>query len=391
MVNMKAMERLYEILVSIALILTFLNTCLAAEARNIILMIGDGMGPAQFHATWLYSTRYLNRNFAMTEIMNEGKTAYLYNDTIDNLVPESAAAATQIATGAKVPNKTISVGSDDKPLKTILEIAREKGKVTGLVTTSRITDATPAAFAAHVRNRRDEHVIAEQLIEANVNILCGGGKEFFIPEREKGSKRKDNRNLLEEAKKRNYTVIESADEMGKSTGKKLLGLFNKGDMVYEMNRSGSNEPSIAEMTKKALDVLSSSNEGFFLMVEGSGIDHAAHHNDLTALVLEVMAFDEAVKVAYEFQKNNIDTLLIITGDHETGGLATLSYSATSLKSGRNGVVANLSELQQTSRWATMSHTATPLFVWGIGPGSEEIKGWKHNSELFGIMLNAYGF
>ena len=107
-------------------------------------------------------------------------------------------------------------------------------------------------------------------------------------------------------------------------------------------------------------------------------------------IVEV-AFDEAVKVAYEFQKNNIDTLLIITGDHETGGLATLSYSATSLKSGRNGVVANVSELQQTSRWATMSHTATHLFVWGIGPGSEEIKGWKHNSELFGIMLNAYGF
>ena len=377
-------------LVAIAIVLTFLSLGIAGEARNIILMIGDGMGPAQIHAMWLYSTRYLGRNFAMTEIMNQGKTGYMYNDSLDSSVPESVGAATQMATGVKVHTKTIGVGSDGKPLKSILEIAKEKGKTTGLVTTSGITDATPAAFAAHVKDRRDEHMIAEQLVESDVNILFGGGRAFFLSKTQKDCKRKDNRNLLEEARKKNYVVIESADEMKKATGKKMLGLFNKGDMLFEIDRLGSYEPSLAEMTGKALDVLSSNKEGFFLMVEGGKIDHAAHHNDIAALVFEGIAFDEAVKVAYEFQKRNTDTLLIITGDHETGGLAVLSQSPTSREREKADAITNLSELRKRSRWATKSHTATPLFVWGIGPGSKKINGWKHNTELFGVMLDAYG-
>jgi alkaline phosphatase len=375
----------------IVVVLMFLHPCLAGEARNIILMIGDGMGPTQIHTMWLYSTRYLGRNFAMMDIMNEGRTAFVYNNTKDNLVPESAAAATQMATGVRVHNKSVSVGSDGKPLKSILEIAREKGKSTGLVTTSGITDATPAAFAAHVKNRRDEQTIAEQLIEANVDILFGGGRAFFISEREKDGKRKDNRNLLEEAIQKNYVVIGSSDEMRKATGKKLIGLFSRGDMLYEIDRPGSNEPSLAEMTKKALDVLSGNSKGFFLMVEGGGIDRAAHHNDLTTLALEGIAFDEAAKAAYEFQKRNTDTLLIITGDHETGGLTTHSHILTSKESQKGNVLHHLSELQKGSRWATKTHTSTPLFVWGLGPGSEMINGWKHNTELFHIMLKAYGF
>ena len=389
---MKIMKKLLmRHLTAIVLVLTLVNLGLAAEARNIILMIGDGMGPAQLHAMWLYSARYLGRTFAMTEIMNEGRTAYVFNDTKDNLVPESAAAATQIATGTKVPNKTISVGLDGKPLKSILEIAKDKGKVTGLVTTSAITDATPAAFAAHVKNRHDEQIIAEHLIGADIQILLGGGREFFLPEREEGSKRKDNRNLLEEARKKSYAVVESADEMWKATGKKLLGLFNKGDMLYEIERPGSNEPSLADMTKKALNILSTNKEGFFLMIEGGGIDRASHHNDFAALVSEGLAFDEAVKVAYGFQRKNADTLLILTGDHETGGLAILSHSPMNKESEKDDPIASLSELRKRSRWATKSHTATPLFVWGIGPGSEKINGWKHNTEIFDIMLKAYGF
>ena len=357
-------------------------------------MIGDGMGPAQIHVMWLYSTRYLGRDFAMTEIMNEGRTAYLYNDAKDNIVTESAAAATQMATGVKVHTKAIGVGSDGKPLKSILEIAKEKGKTTGLVTTSGITDATPAAFAAHVMDRRDEHMIAEQLVKSDVNILFGGGRAFFLSETEKGSKRKDSRNLVEEARKKGYKVVETADEMKKATGKKMLGLFNNDNMLFETDRFGSNEPSLAEMTGKALDVLKSNKDGFFLMVEGGRIDNAAHRNDVASLVFEGIAFDEAVKVAYEFQKRNTDTLLIITGDHETGGLAILSQSSMGRE--REGINHEamstfLSRLSIRSGWATKSHTATPLFVWGIGPGSEKITGWKHNTELFKVMRDAYGF
>ena len=381
-------------LLVITVVLTFLRPCIAAEARNIILMIGDGMGPAQIHVMWLYSTRYLGRDFAMTEIMNQGKTGYMYNDSLDSSVPESAGAATQMATGVKVRTKTIGVGSDGKPLKSILEIAKEKGKTTGLVTTSGITDATPAAFAAHVMDRRDEHMIAEQLVKSDVNILFGGGRAFFLSETEKGSKRKDSRNLVEEARKKGYKVVETADEMKKATGKKMLGLFNNDNMLFETDRFGSNEPSLAEMTGKALDVLKSNKDGFFLMVEGGRIDNAAHRNDVASLVFEGIAFDEAVKVAYEFQKINTDTLLIITGDHETGGLAILSQ--TPMGKEREGINHEaistfLSRLSIRSGWATKSHTATPLFVWGIGPGSEKITGWKHNTELFKVMRDAYGF
>jgi alkaline phosphatase len=428
----------------------------AAQAKNIILMIGDGMGPAHVHIAWLYATRQLGKNLVMTEVMDKGQTAYMVNDTADSTVTESAAAATQMATGVKVLAKSIGIGPEGKILKTILEMAKEKGKVTGLVTTSRITDATPAAFVAHVEHRSEEMRIADQLVKSDVNILFGGGKDFFISEAEKG-RRKDGRNLLNEARQNRYVVVETAEEMKMAQGEKILGLFNQRYMLYEIDRKGSTEPSLAEMTAKALEVLSKKEQGFFLMVEGGRIDHAAHHYDIGSVIFDTLAFDEAVKKAYDFQKVNPDTLLIITADHETGGLAVLPYTPTSKEyeginlvaiskikgsfSRRNrelgdnpspekikevmkryydidltedqvriiqenplkqldprhfseygnAGIAFVLRLYHRIGWATDSHTATPLFLWGIGPGSEKIKGWRHNTELFKIMKEAYGF
>ena len=312
----------------VTLVLSFVSLSFAAQAKNIILMIGDGMGPAHVHATWLYATRQLGKNFVMTEIMNKGRTAYMFNDTLDSTVTESAEAATQMATGVKVHVKAISVGPDGKSLNTILEMAKEKGKATGLVTTSGITDATPAAFVAHVDNRAKEDVIADQLIKSGTNILFGGRKGFFLPETEKG-RRKDGRNLLNEARQNGYSVVETAEEMKKVRGKKILGLFNMGNMLFEIDRKDSQEPSLADMTTKALEVLSRDQDGFFLMVEAGRIDHAAHSNDIGAVISDTLAFDEAIKVAYDFQKNNPDTFLIITADHETGGLVVLPHTHTS--------------------------------------------------------------
>jgi alkaline phosphatase len=428
----------------------------AAQAKNIILMIGDGMGPAHVHIAWLYTTRQLGRNLVMTEVMDNGCTAYMVNDTADSTVTESAAAATQMATGVKVLARSIGIGPDGKDLKTILEMAREKGKATGLVTTSGITDATPASFVAHVAQRSEEEKIADQLIKSDVNILFGGRKEFFLPQSEKG-RRKDGKNLLNDAKGNGYLVVETAEEMKQADGKKILGLFNQSNMLFEIDRKGSTEPSLAEMTTKALEVLSKEGQGFFLMVEAGRIDHAAHVHDIGGVIWDTLAFDEAIGVAYGFQKANPDTLLIITADHETGGLIVLPYSLTSkeyeginlgaiskikassekrnkelgedpslekikevmkkfydmdlteaqariiqenpLKQldprhfhyGRNGVIAFVLRLYHRIGWATDSHSATPLFLWGIGPGSEKIKGWRHNTELYKIMKEAYGF
>ena len=443
-------------IVVITILLSYSILSFAGQAKNIILMIGDGMGPAHIQVTWLYATRQLGKNLVMTEVMDNGRTAYMVNDTADSTVTESAAAATQMATGVKVLAKSIGIGPDGKILKTILEMTKEKGKATGLVTTSRITDATPAAFAAHVEHRSDEMRIADQLVKSDVNILFGGGKDFFVPESEKG-KRKDGRNLLNEAKQNGYAVAETAEEMKKAQGEKILGIFSQGNMNFEIDRKGSTEPSLAEMTTKALGVLGEKGQGFFLMVEGGRIDHAAHYYDIGSVIFDTLAFDEAAKVAYDFQKANPDTLLIITADHETGGLVVLPYTPTSkeyeginleaiskikasyLKRNKelgdnpspekikeimkkyydtdltedqvkviqenplkgldprhftkygNAGIAFVLRLHHRIAWATDSHSATPLLLWGIGPGSEKINGWRHNTEVFSIMKEAYGF
>jgi alkaline phosphatase len=443
-------------IVIITIILSSSILSFAAQAKNIILMIGDGMGPAHLHITWLYATRHLGKDLVMIEIMNKGQTAYMVNDTADSTVTESAAAAVQMATGVKVLARSIGIGPDGKVLKTILEMAKEKGKATGLVTTAGITDATPAAFAAHVERRSEEERIAEQLVNSNVNILFGGRKAFFLPEAEAG-RRKDARNLIREAKQNGYEFVSTAEEMKKAQGEKIIGLFNQGSMLFEIDRKGSQEPSLAEMASKALDVLSRNKSGFFLMVEAGRIDHAAHLNDIGALLWDTLAFDEAIRVAYEFQKAHPDTLLIITADHETGGLVVLPFGPTGreyesinleaiskikgsserrnkemgedpspekikeimkkyydidlteeqvkiirenpLKQldpkhfyyGRNSAIAFVLRPYHRVGWATDSHSGTPLFLWGIGPGSNKLKGWKHNTEVFKVMKEAYGF
>ena len=442
--------------VVVVIFLAFSSHSFAGQAKNIILMIGDGMGPAHVGVAWLYATRELGKDLVMTEVMNNGQTAYMINDTADSTVTESAAAATQMATGVKVLAKSIGIGPDGKTLKTILEMAKERGKATGLVTTSGITDATPAGFIAHVEKRSEEEKIAEQLIKSDVNILFGGRKVFFLPEAEKG-KRKDGRNLVTEARENGYLVVETGDGMKKADGKKILGLYNQENMLFEIDRKDSDEPSLAEMTVKALDLLSKNENGFFLMVEAGRIDHAAHHHDIAAVISDLLAFDDAVKVVYDFQKSNADTLLVITADHETGGMMVLPYAQTgeeyegiNLKAiskikasyekrnkelGKDpspekikevmksyygielkdeevktikenalkkldprhfhydwdGSIGFVLRLYHRIGWATDSHSATPLFLWGIGPGSEKMKGWKHNTELFSIMKEAYGF
>lgn len=452
----KMKKRLISLISIIIFILSFSAPSFATQARNIILMIGDGMGPAHIHLAWLYATRQMGKNLVMTEVMDRGQTAYMVNDTADSTVTESAAAAVQMATGVKVLARAVGIGPDGKVLKTILEMAKEKGKATGLVTTSGITDATPAGFVAHVPHRSEEEKIAEQLVKSDVNILFGGRRNFFLPETEKG-RRKDGKNLLGEARQMGYVVVETAEEMKRAQGERILGLFNMGNMLFDIDRKDSTEPSLAEMTSKALDILKADPDGFFLMVEAGRIDHAAHVHDIGGVIWDTLAFDEAVGVAYEFQKANPDTLLIITADHETGGLALLPYSLTGkeyeginleaiskikgssdrrnkelgddpspekikevmkkyydlelteeqvrmirenpLKQldprhfhyGRNGVIAFVLRLYHRVGWATDTHSATPLFLWGIGPGSEKIKGWRHNTEVFMIMKEAYGF
>ena len=430
-------------------------SALAGQAKNIILLIGDGMGPSQFGAAWLYSNRILGKELRMVELMKDGMTAYIVNDTADAIVTESAAAATQIACGVRVPARAAGMGTDGKtPCTTILESAKAGGKVTGLVTTSGITDATPASFAAHVPHRSDESSVAAQELSLGVDVLMGGRKQFFLPETSAGGMRKDGRNLMDEARAAGYTVVGTADELKQAPNGKILGLFNMGNMSFEIDRARTQEPSLAEMTVKTLQVLSQSPKGFFAMIEGGRIDHAAHRNDAAATIKDTVAFDDAVGVALDFARRTPGTLLIVTADHETGGMALIGHSKDSkeyvgidLKAiqkiqlsfdpliemiGKNPTPEKVKEVvkQQlaieltddeaktvandnlrkldpanysyvTSHslafvlrpylrvgWGSQTHTASPLFAFGTGPGSERIKGFLHNTELFTIMKAA---
>lgn len=284
------------------------------RARNVILLIGDGMGYAQMTLARLYKGEPL----AMDE---PGIAGWISTAAADSLVTDSAAAGTALATGYKVKNDVVGITPDGAKPTTILEAARAHGKAVGLVTTTRITHATPAAFAAHIENRDLENEIAAQLLDNRVDVLLGGGRRHFVPQ-SAGGKRTDGRNLLSEAARLGYTVITDAHGVQSITpGMRVVGLLADSDLSYEIDRAETDQPSLAELTRAAVRALSADRDGFFLMVEGGKIDHACHSNDPATAVRDTLAFDEAVAVALQFARQHPDTLVVVTADHETGGMS----------------------------------------------------------------------
>lgn len=318
MLTKKNLNLLLVVVMVISLLLaSYLPTAVAAPpAKNVILLIGDGMGYGQLTLGRIFKGSPLT----MDEFNFIGTVSTYPNDPVEKWVTDSAAAGTAIATGVKTYNAAISVDVNKKPVKTVLEYAQEKGKATGLVTTTRITHATPAVFAAHNVDRDAENEIAVDMLQHKVDVLMGGGKRHFIP-KDQGGKREDGRDLIAEARKMGYIFVETKNDMNKVNRGKLLGLFKSSHASYDIDRDVSREPSLAEMTQKAIEILSKDKDGFFLMVEGGRIDHASHGHDAATVARDVLAFDEAVKVALDFARNREDTLVIVTADHETGGLS----------------------------------------------------------------------
>lgn len=295
------------------------------EVKNIIFFIGDGMGYSQVSISRILSVGEDGRLWMETAQAVGTASSY----SADSLITDSAAAGTALATGHKTNNGIISMTPDLKPLKTILEVAKERGKSTGLITTVTITHATVATFASHIDHRKKEAEIALQYAKnKNVDVLLGGGRHFFIPKSSPGSKRKDELNLIEEFKKAGYAYVKTAAELKATTASKILGLFAMDAMAYTIDREeipeASSEPTLADMTKKAIETLNKNPKGFFLVVEGGKIDWACHGNDPGTTIQDVLAFDKAVKVGLDFLAKNPDTLVIVTADHETGGMSLIT-------------------------------------------------------------------
>ncbi|MGI6611029.1 MAG: alkaline phosphatase [Limnochordia bacterium] len=300
------------------MLLTILSTAGQAEpaVRSVILMIGDGMGPHQVRL----AAAYKGDSLVMETLPVQ---AALSTRAASHAVTDSAAAATALATGYKTNNGMIGVTPDGLPKKTILEAAKEAGRATGTITTTHPAHATPAAFVAHVKSRTEYTEIAAQALNAGQSIIMGAGAAYFLPE-DLGGKRTDGRHLLEEAQERGYRVVSDHRELATLAPQLVLGLFGgvgSAAMTYTFDRRPTTtEPSIADMTKAALGVLSHAPSGFFLMVEAGRIDTACHDNDALYSIGETLAFDEAVAVAVAYVNQHPDTLLVVTADHETGGL-----------------------------------------------------------------------
>ena len=295
-----------------------------ARPRNVVFMIADGFGPA----SEVLARAANGRPLALDGIL----TGAVSTPSTDSRVTDSAAGATAYACGIKSYNGAIAVGPDGAPCRTVLEAARDAGFATGLVATSRITHATPASYAAHVPQRADEAEIAAQMAAARLDVMIGGGGRFFVPESAGGS-RTDGRDLRREMLAHGALVTTSRAGLDRFPAAPAVALLAPDHMAYEIDRDETDEPALAAMATKALDLLAATPaahaHGFFLMVEGSRIDHAGHGNDAAAHVRDILAYDAAVAAVLDWARRDGNTLVVSTADHETGGLTL----------GRDGIYA----------------------------------------------------
>ncbi|HSQ90481.1 alkaline phosphatase [Romboutsia sp.] len=296
--------------------------------KYVFYFIGDGLGAAQRQVGEYYVQETTGNKEFKLNINTLPHVGINTTHSADSLVTDSAAAGTALATGNKTNNGVISQLPDGTNVKTLIEEAETKGKATGIVTTTRLTHATPATFASHNVSRGNENEIAVDYLDSGVDFFAGGGYRNFIPKSEEGSKREDDRNLVKEFEDEGYKTFigeESSQDFinfKPSDESKVFASFTSSHLPYEVERKNTNEtPSLAQITDKAIENLSKDEDGFFLMVEGGRIDHAGHANDITGVINDVIAFDESVKQALDFYKDHKDeTLIVVVGDHETGGM-----------------------------------------------------------------------
>ncbi|MED3574001.1 alkaline phosphatase [Cytobacillus praedii] len=407
------------------------------KAKNVIFLIGDGMGVS-------YTSAYRS-------LINDPKTKFAEETAFDPYlvgqqmtypedpaqnITDSASAATAMAAGIKTYNNGIAVDNDGTEVKTVLEAAKEKGKATGLVATSEITHATPASFGSHDVSRKNMNAIADDYYDELINgkhkidVLLGGGTDLFV--------RKD-RNLVKEFQKDGFRYVTNRDELLKSKDEQVIGLFAPAGMPKMIDRD-KDVPSLEEMTKSAIDRLKQDKDGFFLMIEGSQIDWAGHDNDIVGAMSEMEDFEKAFQAAIEFAKKDKNTLVVATADHSTGGFSigadgiynwfpepikaakrTPDYMAELIAKGTNveetlnkyidlklkaeeiqsvkdaakkndfteidNAIENIFNKRSYTGWTTGGHTGEDVPVYAFGPASNKFAGQLDNTDHAKIIFD----
>jgi alkaline phosphatase len=347
----------------------------------IILFIGDGMGAAQRTAGRWASVGQEDQ-LAMDMLQYSG---WSMTDNFTGGVTDSAAAATAMATGVKTRNGRISLDPADGLLPTILEQVQERGWAVGLVSTTQITHATPAAFAAHEISRSNYTSIALQIFEHGVDVILAGGEDDWLPDTKKGcyadfGHRTDGRNLIEEAINQGYIHIcgkPGFDSLDLERTPKLLGLFADNGMPRPFT------PTLAEMTETAITILSRDPDGFFLMVEGGQIDWAAHNNDAQNVIGDVIGFDTAVTIGRTYAQGNSNALIIVTADHETGGMSVDLTSSGDPE--EDGPFEMFDSTPFYINWTTTGHTGVNVPTTAQGKLSDQLNGTFENTHIYTVM------
>jgi alkaline phosphatase len=445
--------------------------------KNVIFFLGDGLGMTTMTAARIYA---VGEDGELT-LDTLPETAFVKTYSNDAQVTDSAPSMSAYMTGVKMNNEVLSMSSDTlaiepvadangnklgnacgtgngKPVATLLELAKGAGLATGVVTTTRVTHATPAATYSHICHRDLENDIAAALVPGGagynqalgadgLDVLLGGGTQFFLP-KAKGGKRADNRDLIAELKDKGYTYASNAAEFGAvnaTATKRLVGLFTPSHMSYDLDRDPAKEPTLADMTAKAMDVLGKNHKGYFLMVEGGRIDHALHETTAKKALQDTVAFDNAIKTAIDKARQSDpelkNTLIVVTADHDhtlvLNGYAKRTGKTSAGNPGVLGLVKNYADgsvakdldgapftiigfgngenRTQSSRAAMASldetttgadayhqeavvrmaagsetHGGTDVFLGALGRGADGFHGTIDNTQVFGLVRNAVG-
>ena len=322
------------------------------KVKNVIFMIGDGTGLTQWSVGWVANGGALN-------IDQMPVAGYSRTQCLDRLVTDSSAGGTALAAGVKTNYGYIGVDKDGQPLETSLHVAQKKGMKTGLAVTCRINDSTPAGFAVHGTSRKDEEDLAAQYIDSGVDFISGGGTHFW-------NQRSDGRNLIEEMKAKGYTYVDKLEDIAGAEGDKFLGLYDEYDLKPCLDRG----PILMESTMKAISMLDN-RKGFFLMVEGSQIDDWCHRNKVGYAMEELFDFDKVIGAVLEWAEKDGQTLVIVTADHNTGGLTLLKGS--------------IEERTVKVHFSTKGHDGIMVPIYAFGPHAEDFAGVHDNAEIGQIV------
>jgi alkaline phosphatase len=361
---MKHSMRIFTLLLILTGAIMIITACGTTKpekpaAKNIIFLIGDGMGLQQMHAAYVVNGGSLAIERASHVGLQKTHAANKY-------ITDSAASGTALACGKKTNSGMIGMDSAKNHLESILKIAERNGMATGLVSSSSITHATPASFIANQVSRNDYEAIAADFLKTDIDLFIGGGLEHF-------TQRADGRDLTEELRQMGYTVTTTLqDAMDHPSGK--LAAFTA--PVHNPNILKGREDMLPRSTEKALELLSQNDNGFFIMIEGSQIDWGGHANDQDYVITETLDFDATVKVAMDFAEKNGETLVVVTADHETGGMVVLK--------------GNYETRTVETTFTTGGHTGIMIPVYAYGPGAELFTGIYDNTDFKDKFLNVLG-